>query len=125
MYRIEKFIAINACLCGVMLSILCGWLAWIGAEQWSLLLGYWLAGVCICYAVLGPLCAEYFNVMTGCLVLSVLCPAIMFYLVQRVVPVEYYLFSGAAVCLIGYQWMSWVNAAFMEERESEGKLLSK
>lgn len=113
----EKFVAINAFLCGVMLTVVCGRQMWIGAEEWRLLLGYWLSGVCICYAVLGPLCAEYANSITGCLVLSVLCPAVIFYLVQCVVPVAYHLFSGVAVCLTGYQWLSQASAQFAEEDE--------
>ena len=119
MDRTEKFIAINAFLCGAMLTVVGVRLMWIGATEWRLLLGYWLSGVCICYAVLGPLCAEYANSMTSCLVLSVLCPAVLFYLVQCVVPFEYYLFSCVAVCLTGYQWLSQASAQFAEEGEND------
>ena len=117
MYSTEKFIAANALLCGVMLSVICGRLAWIGVAEWRLLLGYWLSSVCLCYAVFGPLYAEFFNGLTGCLALSALCPAAVFYLVRCIMPVEYYLFSGVAVWLAVYQWLSNASTKYAEEGE--------
>ena len=116
LFTTYKFIAINMLQGLLMLGLVYTWFAQQECENIKLLLGYWLASVCLCYAVLGSLVMRCHDNLTGPLILYMLCPATVFYLVQCVLEIEYLLFTGVAVCITAYRWLLYANALY-EERE--------